>query len=76
MKIQIDERFSEIELCRMFNVDCDPHAEPRKVSTRYSEAPYALNDTKVPLLRFKRRKLSRGERKALQCEDYIRMLKK
>ena len=56
-KINLDERFTAYELARMFNVEC------KQGST---------GEIKIPLLKIKRRKLSRGESKAVQPDDFIR----
>lgn len=51
MKITHEERFTEVELGTMFNVDCDPSCKVRhNLRVRWNDEPYAMNDTKVPLL--------------------------
>jgi hypothetical protein len=58
--IALEDRFSDFELSQMFNVDCEPNCRNRgKMRVRYVEAPYALNDTKVPLLVNRKRKVSK-----------------
>lgn len=62
-KINLDERFTTFELFDMFNVDCAPDCQDRsKFRVRYFEAPYAFNDTKVPLLIRRKRKVSKRVR--------------
>jgi len=58
--IKLEERFSDFEISQMFNVDCEPDCRNRgKMRVRYIEAQYALNDTKVPLLVNRKRKVSK-----------------
>ena len=71
-KIQIDERFNDMELFAMFNVDCNPNAEQKETRVAWDESEYATNDIKVPLWKLKKRQLTRGEKKALQGEDNIK----
>ena len=57
---QLANRFSDFELFAMFNVDCDTECKTRNtLRVRYIEAPYAFNDTKVPLLVNRKRKVSK-----------------
>ena len=72
MKITHEERFSEMEMFGMFNVDCNPDADQKETRGRWDESEYATNDTKVPLWKFTKRNLSRGEKNALQGEDNIK----
>ena len=59
-KIKLEERFTTFELFDMFQIDCDPNCMDRKsLRVRYIEAPYALNDTKVPLLIRRKRKVTK-----------------
>lgn len=69
--ISLDERFSDLELARFFNIEvCPdiPHSEGERRPP--IEEPYCFNDIKVRLWTIRKRTLSRGERKALQSEDY------
>ena len=62
-KIKLTERFTMFELAEMFNVDCDPACKDRKtLRVRYIDEPYALNDTKVPLLVRRKRRLTKRVR--------------
>jgi len=71
MKIKAEDRFTEMEMFRMFNVDIAPNVPLHKGErNRPIEEAYCLNDIKVRLWRFRKRNPSRGERKALQSEDY------
>jgi hypothetical protein len=72
MKITHEERFSDVELARMFNVECDPNGEDRNAKARYIDAPYAFNDINCPLWTIRKRTLKRGEKKARQTEDFVR----
>lgn len=68
--IAIEDRFTEMEMFRMFNVDIAPNiplCEGER--NRPIEELYCLNDIKVRLWTLRKRP-SRGERKALQSEDY------
>lgn len=72
-KIALDERFTDFELAQMFNVDCNPTAGRKHAAkVRNIEEPYALNDIKIPLWKNRKRTLKRGERNALQQDDYCR----
>ena len=57
MKITHEERFGEVGLFRMFNVETD------------GKGGNALSPVRKPLWGLKKRKLSRGEKAALQSED-------
>lgn len=62
-KIALTERFTMFEIADMFQLDCDPTCMDRKtVRVRYFDAPYAFNDTKVPLLIRRKRKVSKRVR--------------
>lgn len=62
-KIKLTERFTAFELADMFNIDCDPECMNRKsLRVRYIDEPYAFNDTKVPLLIRRKRKVSKRVR--------------
>ena len=62
-KIALTERFTAFELSQMFQIDCDPACMDRKTfRVRYIDEPYAFNDTKVPLLINRKRKLSKRVR--------------
>ena len=72
-KINLDERFTDLELFRMFNVECDEEIDARKTRVPYIEKEYVFNDIKAPLLKLhKRQNLSRGELQAVQSCDFIR----
>jgi hypothetical protein len=59
-KIKLEERFTAFELAEMFNVDCDPSCMDRKtVRVRHIDEPYAFNDTKVPLLVRRKRRITK-----------------
>jgi hypothetical protein len=58
----LNNRFSDLELFRMFNVDCNPTCDGRKVRTKTVDAPYVFNDIKVPLLVSRKRKASKRVR--------------
>jgi len=69
--IAIEDRFSDMELARMWNVEICPDIPHSRWERRPPiEEKYCFNDIKVRLWRFKKRNPSRGERKALQSEDY------
>lgn len=57
MKVNHEDRFSEMELFRMFNVETD------------GKGGNAMSPVRKPLWGFTKRKLSRGEKAALQSED-------
>lgn len=57
MKITHEERFGEVGLFRMFNVETD------------GKGGNAMSPVRKPLWGFTKRKLSRGEKAALQSED-------
>lgn len=62
-KIALTERFTAFELAEMFNIDCNPECMDRKtVRVRYIDEPYAFNDTKVPLLIRRKRKVTKRVR--------------
>ena len=62
-KIKLEERFTTFELFDMFQLDCNAECMDRKtLRVRYIDAPYALNDTKVPLLIHRKRKVSKRVR--------------
>ena len=59
-KIKLEERFTTFELFDMFQIDCDPSCMTRKtLRVRYIDAPYAFNDTKVPMLIRRKRKVNK-----------------
>jgi hypothetical protein len=69
--ISLDERFSDVELARMFNVEVCPNIPHSQGERRPPiEERYCFNDIKVRLWTLRKRAPSRGERKALQSEDY------
>jgi len=71
MKVKLEDRFSDVELFRMFNVDIAPdipHSEGERNPP--VEEKYCFNDIKARLWTFRKRNPSRGERNALQNEDY------
>ncbi len=57
MKITHEERFGEVGLFRMFNVETD------------GKGGTAMSPVRKPLWKIGKRKLSRGEKAALQSED-------
>ena len=67
---KLQGKFSDMALFAMFNVDVAPHAEWDKDSRRKNDGGF--NDIKVPLWGFRKRPLSRGERKSLQEHDHLR----
>ena len=73
MKINHEDRFSEMEMFGMFNVECLPGGE-RKDSSRQAdvEEKYCFNDVLVPLWKETKRELTRGEKAACQHEDNIK----
>ena len=69
--ITLNERFTPVELFRMFNVDIMPAAPHSEGDRRaYEEGPYLFNDIKCQLWSETKRPLSRGEKNALQSEDH------
>ena len=74
MKIKIEERFSDLQLFDMFNVECTPDKGWNQSSRRkYDDTSrYCFNDIKVPLWSTRKRSLTRGEKNALQSNDNIR----
>lgn len=69
--IQLGERFTDLELFRMFNVDVAPSIPHDQGDRRpLIEEGMCFNDIKIQLWSEVKRPLSRGERKALQSEDY------
>lgn len=69
--ISLDERFTDVELARMFNVEVCPDIPHSQGERRPPiEERYCFNDIKVRLWTLRKRAPSRGERKALQSEDY------
>lgn len=60
MKITHEDRFGEVGLFRMFNVETD------------GKGGNAMSSVRKPLWGFTKRKLSRGEKCALQSEDMAR----
>ena len=73
IKIAHEDRFSEMELFSMFNIECLPGGE-RKDSSKQTdvEEKYCFNDVLVPLWKETKRELPRGEKKAVQDEDNIK----
>lgn len=72
-KYSLSERFTDLEIAKMFTVDCNPTI-PHNQGSRmpHIEEPYVFNDVRVPLWTIRKRNPSRGERKALQTDDNIR----
>ena len=68
-----EDRFTEMEMFSLFNVECLPGGE-RKDGSRLStdNEPYVFNDILVPLWTKTKRELSRGEAAAVQSEDNIK----
>jgi hypothetical protein len=65
------KQFSDLELFRMFNVECAPNIPHERGERRPgSDAPYDFNDIRVRLWKIKKATPSRGFAKALQSEDY------
>jgi hypothetical protein len=59
MKIMHEERFTDVQMATMFNVDLAPTCKVRgKLRVRWIEAPYAFNDCKMPLLVVRKSKKS------------------
>ena len=72
-KIALEDRFTPLELARMFNVDCAPSIEWDAASrTGGVDEPYCFNDIKVPLWSIVKKAPSRGVKHALQGEDNIK----
>ena len=70
-QIEIDKRFTDVELARMFNVEVCPNIPHSEGERRPPvEEKYCFNDIKVRLWSFRKRTPSRGEKAALQSEDY------
>jgi len=67
--IKLEDRFSDFELFQMFQVECNPDAEQKETRVGYVEAPYHFNDVKVPLLKNKKRKLSK---RIVHFEDHVK----
>ena len=70
MKVKLADRFSDLRLFRMFNVDVAPHIEWSKGSRRKNDGGF--NDIKVPLWGFRKRTLPRGEMQAVQSADHLK----
>lgn len=70
---KLGERFTDLELFRMFNVDCAPTIAHKDGDRRPAiEEGMCFNDIKVSLWSEVSRPLSRGEKAALQSDDFIR----
>lgn len=55
-------QFSDVELFRMFNVDCAPNIDHKDGERRPPiEEPYCFNDIKVRLWTFRKRHPIRGD---------------
>lgn len=72
IKITHEERFSEMELFRMFNIECNPNIDAKETRVRYEELPYVFNDIKVPLLRYRKAKKVKGEKRHRPLTDKIK----
>lgn len=65
------KQFSDMELFDMFNIDIMPDADHKDGDRRQNvDERYAFNDIKCQLWSKTKRQLSRGERNALQSDDY------
>lgn len=58
MKIAIEDRFTDLEIARMFSLDCNPSDAGAETRVRYHEEKYCFNDIKVPLWTIRKRKQS------------------
>jgi len=67
MKVKISERFSDLDLARMFNIDLDPHKQGYNHPLTGD-----VDRVTMPLWRITRKPLKRGERNAMQTEDNLR----
>ena len=66
---QLSDRFTDLELFAMFNVDCNPKGDSR---VKYLELPYVFNDIRVPLWRTKRIVISKRFKSTRTCDDTIK----
>ncbi len=71
--IAIDDRFTEMELFDLFNVEIAPDIDAKHGEKRRPiEERYYFDDVKVRLWKTTKRRLPRGERKSLQTKDNLR----
>jgi hypothetical protein len=70
--IAINDRFTDVELFDLFNIDIMPDAPHEEGDRRPydDESAYVFNDIKCQLWSHTKRTLPRGERNALQGEDH------
>lgn len=67
--IKLEDRFSDFELACMFNVECNPDADQKETRVPFVEGVYEFNDCKVPLLKLKKRKLTK---RTVHFEDHVK----
>ena len=72
--VAIEDRFTDVELFGLFNIDIMPDADHKDGDRRQYDdtSPYAFNDIKCQLWSFTKRTLPRGERNALQSGDHLK----
>lgn len=67
--IVLDERFTDFELAQMFNIELVTDESKASRVPYFEDEPYNFNDVRVPLLRNRKRKLSK---RVVHFEDHVK----